>query len=198
MSSIGNSLELVQGDITNNLVVGDLSNSQEMVIREEGETKTVEFEYEEKESVDDVEEEEIESPRSMTSYEAVKYKISLLLEDTSVTIIMSLLTIYALFGDDLRLLAFSKTADEVFMIFSSISFFLFLLELLLSCWVKEGYLRLPDLRSKEWQDKVRIGSFYFWLDLIATASLIFEVSDFFLLLLMNDSYIFFLYKMGWY
>ena len=69
---------------------------------------------------------------------------------------MTTLTIYALFGDDIRVLAFTTHEDDVFYGLSTVCLFFFLLELVLSSWAKEGYL----------------GSFYFWLDLIATLSLI--------------------------
>jgi hypothetical protein len=69
---------------------------------------------------------------------------------------MTIVTIYALFGDDLRMLAFDKSADNVFYGLSAFALACFAVELVLSCWVKPGYFN----------------SFYFWLDLIATVSLI--------------------------
>jgi hypothetical protein len=69
---------------------------------------------------------------------------------------MTIITIYALFGDDLRMLAFSKSADNGFYSISVVCLFCFMLELAVSCLVKRNY----------------VFSFYFWLDLIATVSLI--------------------------
>ena len=69
---------------------------------------------------------------------------------------MTTATIYALFGDDIRYAAFYKSADDVFFSLATICLFLFLLELLVSFWVKKDY---------RW-------SFYFCLDAIATVSLI--------------------------
>jgi class 3 adenylate cyclase len=69
---------------------------------------------------------------------------------------MTILTFYALFGDDIRMLAFSISADLTFYSLSFVCFFFFGLELILSSIFKPGYLN----------------SFYFWLDLVACISLI--------------------------
>lgn len=103
-------------------------------------------------------------------------------ESLPVTILMSLFTIWALFSDDIRLSSTDVTADFAFMVVISIAFFLFALELIAGCIYKEGYLNLPDLSylpgESIWKRLQRIcnfGSFYFWLDMVATLSLIFEV-----------------------
>ena len=108
--------------------------------------------------------------------------VELVAEGLPVTIVMSLFTIWALFSDDIRLAATFKDADEGFMIVISIAFFLFILELVAASYYKEGYLSLPSftpVSGESFCDKVQrltnIGSFYFWLDIIATLSLIFEV-----------------------
>lgn len=77
----------------------------------------------------------------------------------TVSTFMTLITIYSLFGDDVRQLAFTKEADYVFYIITIICMFFFALEIVLSSISKEGYFL----------------GFYFWLDLIATASLIFDI-----------------------
>jgi hypothetical protein len=69
---------------------------------------------------------------------------------------MTIVTIYALFGDDVRMLVFAKSADDVFYGLSVAALFFFLLELVLSCYAKPDYFN----------------SFYFWLDLVATVSLV--------------------------
>ena len=77
------------------------------------------------------------------------------------TYVMTGLTIYALFGDDLRLLLFKKRSDTTFDIFTSIAMLAFIVEIVISSVVKkEEYLF----------------SFYFWLDVISTVSLIFDIS----------------------
>lgn len=69
---------------------------------------------------------------------------------------MTLMTIYALFGDDLRLLAASKEHDNGFYALACICLVLFSLEIALASIAKKNYF---------------IG-FYFWLDIISTLSLI--------------------------
>jgi hypothetical protein len=78
------------------------------------------------------------------------------IDHNATTIYMTLLTVYALFGDDIRVLAFAKSADDIFFGLSVVALFSFLMELLLSCAAKPDYFN----------------SFYFWLDLVATVSLI--------------------------
>lgn len=81
------------------------------------------------------------------------------LESNKVTITMSIVTIYALFADDVKNLGFSKSADDVFSSLVVVCLFLFSLELTLSFFFKPNY---------KW-------SFYFWLDLISTLSLITDI-----------------------
>lgn len=113
----------------------------------------------------------------------LKQLVESVAESLPVTIVMSLFTIWALFSDDIRLAAAPKEADEGFVVVISIAFFLFLAELLAACYYKEGYLDLPNFTpvpNEKFSDKCKrllnFGSFYFWLDVIATVSLIFEVS----------------------
>ena len=71
---------------------------------------------------------------------------------------MTIMTVYALFGDDIRMLLFSKPADETFFALTYLSFASFMVELILSCIAKEDY----------------IWGFYFWLDLVSTLSLVMD------------------------
>lgn len=74
---------------------------------------------------------------------------------------MTALTMYALFGDDIKLLLFQKSADSTFDVMTTISMAAFLFEIVVSSVAKtEEYLF----------------SFYFWLDVIATLSLILDIS----------------------
>lgn len=91
-----------------------------------------------------------------TSPSPLSTKMNLFLDSTTVTIVMNVITIYALFGDDIKTLGFPKSADDVFSSLVVVCLFLFLCELVLSFLYKPNY---------KW-------SFYFWLDLIATLSLI--------------------------
>jgi hypothetical protein len=123
-----------------------------------------------------------EIPAEISTHSHMKIFVESVAESLPVTIVMSLFTIWALFSDDIRLAAASKDADEGFVIVITIAFFLFLTELLAACFYKEGYLELPKFTpvpNESFTDKIKriinFGSFYFWLDVIATASLIFEI-----------------------
>ena len=83
-------------------------------------------------------------------------KVEDFLDSYITTITMSIATVYALFADDIMTLGFPKSDDVIFSSLFIICLFLFTLELTLSFVFKPGY---------KW-------SFYFWLDLIATLSLI--------------------------
>lgn len=108
--------------------------------------------------------------------------------------LMSLFTIWALYNDDIRLAASGKDADSAYEIVISIGFFLFIFEIFASSFYKADYINLPDLKRGEdestWEYYFRIcqfGSFYFWLDWIATLSLILEVSLFYLINYGSDN-----------
>ena len=74
-------------------------------------------------------------------------------------ILMACITIYALFFDDIRLLAVAKEYDPIFFSLSTLAFLLFATELLLSCAGVPGYTC----------------GFFFWLDLLATMSVISDI-----------------------
>ncbi len=79
-----------------------------------------------------------------------------MLETSWYSALMSLVTIYCLVGDDIRLAYFAKSSDLGFFIVALLCFILFAIEFTLCCYAKPGYIR----------------SFYFYLDIIATISLI--------------------------
>lgn len=112
----------------------------------------------------------------------VKHIIAMVVESLPTTIVMSVFTVWALFDDDIRLSGTTKEADIYFTVIISIAFFLFLLEIILVSYYKPGYLNLPDFKvvpGETFKQKkarlMNLGSFYFWLDCIATASLVFQV-----------------------
>jgi len=72
---------------------------------------------------------------------------------------MTIVTIYALLGEDIKLLATTKSSDDVFITLTSICLVLFSIELLLQSIGKDGFLN----------------SFFFWLDLVSTVSLITDI-----------------------
>ena len=74
-------------------------------------------------------------------------------------IFMTVITIYTLFFDDIRVIFIPKVADDAFFLLTTISFCLFLFEIILSSATKPGY----------WM------SFFFWLDILATFSMLFDI-----------------------
>lgn len=111
----------------------------------------------------------------------LKQRVQKVVDGSVFTTVMTVATVYALFGDDIRLWLTPQSVDIVFDLFTSISFFLFIIELILQSWVVDGYLAPPDCKNEKYHNWKRFynmlffGSFYFWLDLIATASLIPEI-----------------------
>lgn len=103
-------------------------------------------------------------------------------ESSFFTGLMSVLTIWALYNSDIKFAATEKDADTAFEVIITIAFFLFILEIFMQCFYKEGYFFVPQWRpldDEEWYEtwyrRIQIGSFYFWLDWIATLSLVLEV-----------------------
>jgi hypothetical protein len=103
-------------------------------------------------------------------------------ESPAISVVMSLFTVWALFGNDIRLSGTSKEADYAFLVIISIIFFCFILEILAACYYKEDYLHLPQFKRIPGEDMYAtlkrfcsFGSFYFWLDLVATLTLLLEV-----------------------
>lgn len=105
----------------------------------------------------------IRRKRSM-EYKIIRDKFPFLkaiLDNTFFSVLVNLLTLFALFGDDIRRACFDKTADNGFdgitivcMVSIVIMKCIFTLEILFACLVREGYLN----------------SFFFWLDIISTLS----------------------------
>lgn len=86
----------------------------------------------------------------------IKRKLIGYLEGSLVTITMSIVTLFALIGDDIRVWQTTKSADPIFLCFLSLSMFLFGTEIILTSVV------IDDFKY----------SFFFWLDIIATFSLV--------------------------
>jgi len=104
------------------------------------------------------------------------------LESSPVVGSMAVMTIWALFSDDLRLALAAKWADTTFTVIISLGFFMFTAEILAASFCKDDYLYIPTqeilpgetVLSSYWR-RIGVGSFYFWLDIIATLSLVFEL-----------------------
>lgn len=78
---------------------------------------------------------EDQTDREMLEYPSSKpisIKISDSLDSTPITITMTIATIFALFGDDIKSLSFPKSSDDVFSSIVILCLFLFTSELILS------------------------------------------------------------------
>ena len=100
-----------------------------------------------------------EGDPSNTKMARFKAFLTKILENKYYTIFMTVITIYALFGDDIRLVGFSKSADDYFFSVTAACFFFFAAEVVFASIATEGYFL----------------GFYFWLDILATVSLIFDI-----------------------
>jgi len=85
-----------------------------------------------------------------------KYKIKQILDDAYYIIFMTLVTVYALFFDDIRIIAFAKEADGVFYGITLACIVLYTAEVVASSWAVSGYMN----------------SFFFWLDMVSTISMV--------------------------
>ncbi len=72
---------------------------------------------------------------------------------------MTTITLYALFGEDIRVLSTDKNGDHIFWILNIICMSVFFVEIILASIAKKGYFN----------------SFFFYLDLISSISLIFDI-----------------------
>lgn len=86
----------------------------------------------------------------------LKRRILSVIDHWSFSVLMTLLTVYALFGDDIRLLATESPADPGFFAMSCVCLIFFALEIAMASYAKENY----------WMN------FFFWLDVVSTLSLI--------------------------
>lgn len=85
--------------------------------------------------------------------------LAYLLDHWVTSTIMTIVTIYALFSDDVKMLFFTKSVDELFDIMTIIALILFTFEIIVSSIVKDDYTC----------------GFYFWLDFISTLSLVMDI-----------------------
>lgn len=90
-----------------------------------------------------------------------------ILENKFYTAFMTIITIFALFGDDIRLLIFPKVVDDYFYGMSTACLVFFSIEIIMASLSKEGYFL----------------GFYFWLDLVSTISLVTDIGWFMSLIL---------------
>jgi hypothetical protein len=78
------------------------------------------------------------------------------LENYIVVSVMSLITIYSLFFDDVRVLAVTVNEDHIFYIITCVCFAAFAIEIFLASISKDDYFL----------------GFFFWLDIVSTISML--------------------------
>ena len=88
-----------------------------------------------------------------------KRRVKKFLDNPIVVQIMTVVVIYALFGDDVRQITVEPDDDMYYYTATSICLGLFSIEILLTCYCEKGYT---------W-------SFFFWLDVVSTASQVFDI-----------------------
>eukprot|EP00241_Pyramimonas_parkeae_P000821 CAMPEP_0114273940 /NCGR_PEP_ID=MMETSP0058-20121206/29452_1 /TAXON_ID=36894 /ORGANISM="Pyramimonas parkeae, CCMP726" /LENGTH=978 /DNA_ID=CAMNT_0001393603 /DNA_START=127 /DNA_END=3064 /DNA_ORIENTATION=+ len=87
--------------------------------------------------------------------------LELWLDKPTCTAFMAVVTIWALFGDDVRLLTPYVNEDEAYTVIAILCLIFFSIEIVLASISKPEYLL----------------GFYFWLDLVATMSLVFDIPE---------------------
>eukprot|EP00927_Polykrikos_kofoidii_P038864 TRINITY_DN33308_c0_g1_i1.p1 TRINITY_DN33308_c0_g1~~TRINITY_DN33308_c0_g1_i1.p1 ORF type:complete len:956 (-),score=150.21 TRINITY_DN33308_c0_g1_i1:278-2872(-) len=92
-------------------------------------------------------------------------------DKVSVQVIMFLATVYALMGDDVRMASTPASADNWFNCFTILAFLLFSFEMCVASIGKDDYFM----------------SFFFFLDLLATVSLVLDITWFYTALFQTDS-----------
>ncbi|CAD8157087.1 unnamed protein product [Paramecium octaurelia] len=101
----------------------------------------------------------LSKPQILTKNQIRQKQLQQFIDGWGFSLLMALVTIYALFGDDIRILSVNKDGDDIFFILTSICIACFTIEIVLTCIVNPAYLF----------------NFYFWLDLISTATMILDI-----------------------
>mmetsp|Transcript_18182 Transcript_18182/g.32588 ORF Transcript_18182/g.32588 Transcript_18182/m.32588 type:complete len:831 (-) Transcript_18182:1201-3693(-) len=96
------------------------------------------------------------APRSDDEEAKIRSRVRDFIDGQMVTIVMTCFTLWALFGDDIRLYATDKPADMYFFVSFNVMLVFFVVEIFLTSVVVDDYKY----------------SFFFWLDVIAAVSLI--------------------------
>jgi len=85
-----------------------------------------------------------------------KKRLGRFIDSRPVIVFMTLITIYALYFDDIRILFFAKAYDDIFFGITLLGMICFTVEIVIASYAKEDYMF----------------SFFFWLDIISTLSMI--------------------------
>lgn len=121
---------------------------------------------------------------SLVAY--ARHRFNAVVNSSRGTMVLLAVTLYALYGDDLRLSAFPPSADPVFEVLSSITFFVFAIELICNCALNTHAVcgrqtaRGAAVARGNWLQRavgVRgyVFCFAFWLDTASTISVLGEV-----------------------
>jgi hypothetical protein len=86
-------------------------------------------------------------------------RIAIYMNHWSITLFMTIVTLYALFGDDIKVAFFAKSADEAFNWITTFALVFFTIEISVNAYCQDDYFN----------------SFYFWLDVISTLSLLTDI-----------------------
>ena len=86
-------------------------------------------------------------------------KLKYILEHWITTVMFSIITVWVLFADDIKLLTTTNSADPLFSILNIVFMIMFAVEFLISSMVVDNYYL----------------SFFFWLDLVSTLSMILDI-----------------------
>mmetsp|Transcript_156891 Transcript_156891/g.273078 ORF Transcript_156891/g.273078 Transcript_156891/m.273078 type:complete len:942 (+) Transcript_156891:140-2965(+) len=104
---------------------------------------------------------EVQKTPLQRAYDLFEYVCKRLAQSTWFSALTTILTIYALFGDDIRLLLTSKPADEIFDCITIASMIVFGIEILVCSVGKYGYFL----------------GFFFFLDLLSTCTLLLDITS---------------------
>lgn len=77
-------------------------------------------------------------PRALTT--SITTKISHFVESLPFSILMAIVTLYALFGDDIRVLIVNKDGDDAFFALTIVCMVCFTLEIIFTCICKHEYI----------------------------------------------------------
>ena len=102
---------------------------------------------------------ESEVQKELEKATRAKVVIERILDSTYYSLYITIITIYALFFDDIRLIAFQKKDDDIFYGITTFVMACFIVEIILASYAKPHYFN----------------SFFFWLDVVATISLITDI-----------------------
>ncbi len=112
----------------------------------------------------------------------LKKVLKTVIESNAWSAMMAVVTIWTLFQTDIKYSSTTKDADLGFEVVISIFFFLFIIEIIAQCIYKEDYFNVPTWAAEPgetlyqtWQRRLSIGSFYFWMDFIATGTLVLDM-----------------------